>query len=156
VLLDAVRAFVETASAIAGVRRISLLGSLATAKPIPKDADVLVVIDAAMPLEKVARAGRQLKGAGQKINLGADVFLADEQLRYLGRICRYRECFSRVRCEAQHCGRRQHLNDDLQVVTLSRELMAAPPLDLWPDVVRRVAVPRDVEELLLGGTRTLC
>jgi hypothetical protein len=41
-------------------------------------------------------------------------------------------------CLAQHCGRREHLNDDLHVVTLSKELLTAPP---------------DVEALLLAELR---
>ena len=52
---------------------------------------------------------------------------------------------------AQHCGRREHLNDDLHVVTLSEELIATPPIALWPQVVRSDAVPPDVEALLLTG-----
>jgi hypothetical protein len=83
------------------------------------------------------------------MNLGADIFLADERGRYIGRICHYRRCHPRVACLAQNCGLREHLNDDLQVVTLSNELIAAPPVTIWPNVVRRVAVPPDVEELLL-------
>ena len=42
-LLSAVLAFVR---ATPGVRRIALIGSLTTNKPMPKDADVLVIIDA--------------------------------------------------------------------------------------------------------------
>jgi len=52
-------------------------------------------------------------------------------------------------CLAQHCGRREHLNDDLHVVTRSKELIAAPPVELWPNVIRRFVVPPDVEALLL-------
>jgi hypothetical protein len=129
--------------------RIALVGSLVTSKAIPKDADVLVTIDGAMDLAALARVGRRLKGSAQTINLGADIFLADVTRRYLGRICHYRECYPRVACLARQCGRRQYLNDDLQVVTLSKELLAAPPVDLWPNVVRRVTVPADVEALLL-------
>lgn len=148
-LLLAVCSFVRAASACHGVLRISLMGSLATDKPIPKDADVLVTIDNTTDLTGLARAGRRLKGFAQTINLGADIFLVDATGRYLGRICQYRECHPRMACLAQHCGRRAHLNDDLQVVTLSKDLLAAPPIDLWPDVVRRLTVPRDVEALLL-------
>jgi hypothetical protein len=149
-LLKAVLAFVRAASSCPGVLRIALVGSLATDKPIPKDADVLVSINADMDLESLARIGRRLKGAGQTINLGADVFLADETGRYIGRICHYRECHTRVLCRALNCGKRQHLNDDLQVVTLSPLLIAAPPIDLWPRTARRIAVPADTEELLLA------
>lgn len=151
VLLDAVRDFVREAGGLEGVLRIALVGSLATDKPVPKDADVLVTIDAAMELAALARAGRRLKGRAQALNLGADIFLADQDGRYLGRICRYRECHMRVLCRARHCGDRQHLNDDLDVVTLSKGLIAAPPVDLWPSVVRRTAVPPDVETLLLAS-----
>ncbi len=116
-------AFVRAARSSPGVLRIALLGSLATDKPVPKDADVLVTIDAA-------------------------IFLADGSDHYLGRICHYRECYARVACRALHCGQRQHLNDDLQIVTLSPALISAPPIDLWPRIVRRCAVPPDTEALL--------
>jgi len=132
-----------------GVHRISLLGSLATAKAIPKAVDLLVTIDGAMELTELARISRQLMGSAQTVNLGADIFLADATGRYLGRVCRYRECHPRVRCLAQHCGQKDHLNDDLHVVTLSQELITSPSVDLWPKVARRVAVPADVENLLL-------
>jgi hypothetical protein len=148
-LLLAVHSFVRPASTCPGVMRIALMGSLATSKAIPKDADVLVTINDTMDLGELARAGRRLKGTAQTINLGADIFLADEDGRYLGRICHYRECHPRVACLAQHCGLREHLNDDFHVVTLSKELLAAPPVDLWPNVIRRFMVPPDVEALLL-------
>ena len=148
-LLLAVRSFVETARNCPGVLGIALVGSLTTAKAMPKDADVLVTIDGAMDLTDLARAGRRLKGNAQTINLGADIFLADDGGRYLGRICHYRECRPRRACLAQHCGRREHLNDDFRVVALSNELLAAPPIELWPNIVRRVMVPPDVEAILL-------
>ena len=74
-LLRAVLAFVRAARSAPGVRRIALLGSLATDKPVPKDADVLVTIDADINLAPLARLGRRLKGTAQTINLGADISL---------------------------------------------------------------------------------
>jgi hypothetical protein len=41
------------------------------------------------------------------------------------------------------------LNDDLDVVTLRKDVIATPPIELWPNLVRRVVVPSDVEGLLL-------
>jgi hypothetical protein len=148
-LILGVLSFVRTIRDCPEVLRVALLGSLTTTKAIPKDADVLVTIDSAMNLSRLARAGRRLQGLAQAMNLGADLFLADELGHYVGRICHYRECFPRAACLAQNCGRREHVNDDLQVVTLANELIAAPPVTLWPNVVRRVTVPHDVEELLL-------
>ena len=148
-LLLGVLSFVRAVRDCPGVLGVALLGSLTTTKAIPKDADVLVTIDGGMGLSRLARAGRRLQGLAQTMNLGADIFLADELGRYIGRICHYRECFPRAACLAQNCGRQAHLNDDLQVVTLANELIAAPPVTLWPNVVRRVTLPPDVEELLL-------
>lgn len=148
-LLRAVLALVQAARSTPAVRRIALLGSLTTDKPVPKDADVLVTIDATMDLAPLARLGRRLKGTAQTINLGADIVLVDEAGRYLGRICHYRECHPRAACRALNCGRWRHLNDDLQIVTLSPTLIAAPPIDLWPRIVTRCAVPADTKVLLL-------
>ena len=149
-LLLAVLAFVLAARACPGVQRISLLGSIVTAKAIPNDVDVLVTIDGVMDLTRLARSGRRLMGRAQTINLGADIFLADTTGRYVGRICHYRECHPRVLCHAQHCGQRDHLNDDLHIVTLSKELIASPPVELWPNVIRRLSVPPDVDNILLN------
>ena len=78
-LLKAVLAFVQAARSTQGVLRIALLGSLATDKPIPKDADVSVTIDPAMDLGPLARLGRRLQGTAQTVNLGADIFLAERR-----------------------------------------------------------------------------
>jgi hypothetical protein len=149
-LLRAVLSFVRAVRSAPGVHRIALLGSLATAKPVPKDADVLVTIDADIDLSLLARISRRLKGTAQKINLGADIFLADETGRYLGRICHYRECHARAACRALNCGQRRHLNDDLQIVTLGPAVIGAPPVDLWPRIINRCAVPRDTQTVLLA------
>jgi len=151
-LLEGVLRFITSAMGLPGVSRIAMFGSLTTNKPVPKDADVLVTVDPAMDLSRLAEAGRALKGHGQTRNSGADIFLADPEGTYIGRICHWRECRFGIRlaCRAQHCGRREFLHDDLQVVALAPALVAAPPIELWPTVVRRVAVPADVEAIVLG------
>jgi hypothetical protein len=68
----------------------------------------------------------------------------------MGRICHYRECRPRVACRARSCGLRQHLNDDLHIVTLTPTLVGAPPIDLWPRTVARCAVPADTYALLVA------
>ena len=150
-LLTAVRTFVHEIRGLAGLHRIALMGSLTTDKLTPKDADVLVTIDPGLDLTDLARAARRLQGAAQTRNLGADIFLADPRHHYLGRVCQYRQCHPRVACRAQSCGQYPHLNDDLQIVTLAPDLIVAPPVDLWPTVVRRISVPDDVEDVLLAG-----
>ena len=148
-LLKATLQFARTARRCTGVLRIALIGSLTTFKAAPKDADLLVTIEYPMDLAELARVGRRLQGGLQSRNLGGDIFLADESGTYLGRVCAYRECRPRVACRARHCGRNPHLNDDLHVVTLNCDLIANPPVVLWPRVVRNTQVPADVQTLLL-------
>jgi predicted nucleotidyltransferase len=149
-LLDGLRRFVAGARRVSGVRQISLVGSITTAKPNPKDIDVLVVVSDDANLSVVARYARRLQGHAQGFNRGADVFLANERGDYLGRTCRWRDCRPGVRqaCDARHCGRRAYLHDDLDALTLTRSVIAAPPVTLWPVIERRGQLPPDVEEIV--------
>ena len=149
-------AFVTAARALPGVLRIALIGSLATDKPDPKDVDLLVTVADDADLAPLATLGRKLSGHLQGHNLGGEVFLADPAGNYLGRTCPWKVCQPgiRMRCDALHCGRRPYLHDDLKVITLPKTLIAAPPVELWPQVVARVAVPADVELGLLKPLRS--
>ena len=142
--------FAQSATGLPGVMRIAVIGSITTARPSPKDIDFLVTISDEADLKPLAALARRLTGRLQSYNLGADVFLASESGRYLGRTCPWALCRPGIRasCDALHCGRRPHLHDDLQTVTLADGLIAAPPLGLWPAVVRRCEVPKDVEDLV--------
>ncbi|TAK09978.1 hypothetical protein EPO44_00590 [bacterium] len=146
----------ERARTCPGVRRVALVGSLAREENSPKDADVLVIVDEDADLAPLATAGRRLKGRAQSRNKGADIFLADPSGNYIGRTCHWRECSPGIRaaCDARHCGRRPFLHDDLDDVILDAVLVKAPPVELWPKVVRRVHVPSDVEAELLGPLET--
>jgi hypothetical protein len=150
-LLSEVLSFVKLARSCPGVSRIAMIGSLTTSKPQPKDADVLISVADGADLTVLAKAGRRLKGRAQSQNSGADIFLANPEGEYIGRTCHWRECrpFLRLACDAQHCGQREFLHDDLDAVTLAAKLVQEPPVDLWPKVVRRIKVPEDVELQLL-------
>jgi hypothetical protein len=84
-----------------------------------------------------------LAGHALTMNRGADVFLARTSGTYLGRTCPWRQCGPGIRssCHAQHCG--GHLYDDLQIVKLPKELIASPPLVIWPKAVVHDDVPAD-------------
>jgi hypothetical protein len=149
-LLAAAICFVRGAAAVPGVRSVSLLGSITTARPNPKDIDLLVDIGDETGVTVLATHARRLQGRAQQLNRGADIFLADEHGRYLGRTCPWRECRPgiRVSCDALHCGRRPHLHDDLKTLRLEDHLVAAPPVTIWPEVVRRMRLPADVERMI--------
>jgi len=151
-LLDGLQRFVSGARSVAGVRKIALVGSIVTAKPNPKDIDLLVVVADDADLTQLATHARRLQGHAQSLNRGADVFLANERGDYIGRTCRWKDCRPGIRqsCDARHCGRRPHLHDDLDALTLSKNVIAAPPVTLWPVVERRGQLPRDLEAVVVG------
>lgn len=154
-LLAGVLSFVRAAGELDEVARIALIGSLATTKPNPQDADLLVTVRDAADLARLAALGRRLRGQAQQRNCGGEVFLATPAGAYLGRTCPWRACGPglRLSCGALHCGRRPYLHDDLRTITLPQALLAAPPIELWPWVATRVPVPADVEVALLAPLR---
>jgi hypothetical protein len=151
-LIAEVLAFVHAACKLPGVVRIALIGSLTTDEPEPKDADVLVTVTDDADLAPLATLGRKLAGHAQGFNRGGDVFLADPRGHYLGRTCPWRRCGPGIRmsCDALHCGRRPYLHDDWEAIRLDEALIAAPPIELWPEIVTRVSVPQDVEQDLIA------
>ncbi|MEM7131031.1 MAG: UPF0158 family protein [Chloroflexota bacterium] len=151
-LLEEVLRFTLAARQLAGVTRISLIGSLTTDEPDPDDADLLVTISEEMDLEPLATLGRKLSGRAQGFNRGGEVFLADTHGNYLGRTCRWKQCepFIRMSCEAQNCGQRQYLYDDLQNLRLKKHVIAKPPVELWPQVIMHENVPEDLQQKVLA------
>ena len=154
-LLEEAARFVKAIHRSPGVMRIALIGSITTDTLEPKDIDLLVTVTDDADLQPLATAARRMQGRAQSFGAGADVFLADLRDAYLGRTCPWKECWPgrRQSCDAQHCGQRPHLHDDLRTLTLKAELIAAPPVELYPRVASRQPVPPDVEALLasLGG-----
>jgi hypothetical protein len=134
--------FVAAVSQMQGVERVALVGSICTTKPNPKDVDILVTIAPSVDMEKLATLGRKLKGKMQGIGSGADIFLADLDGRYLGRTCSWKECRRRASCQARNCG--AYLCDDLQCLTLDRELIANPKIVLHPRIIVRGELPEDL------------
>ena len=105
---------------------IAILGSIVTAKPDPKDIDVLVVVADDADWEGLANCSRRLQGHTQSFNRGADVCLADDRGTYIGRTCRWKGCRPGVRrsCEALHCRRRPNLQRTISMRFHDARLMA--------------------------------
>ena len=148
-------ACVRAASHLSGVTRIAPIGSLTTAEPEPKDVDLLATVTDDADLGSLAALGRKLNGHTQAFNRGGEIFLANEQGTYLGRICPWKRCGPGIRasCDAWHCGRRHYLYDDFGSIRLARGLVAAPPVELWPMLMVRAPLPDDIEVGLLAPLR---
>jgi len=151
IMFAEVRRFVRFARDIDGVKRIALIGSLATDKEFPKDVDVLVTVSDDCDLAPLAELGRQLSGHMNSHRAGADVFLASEAGNYLGRTCPWRDCGPgfRTSCDAMHCGLRPYLHDDFNSIRLKEDMIAQPLVLLWPNVVAADDVQADIHEQLI-------
>jgi hypothetical protein len=116
---------------------------------------MLVTVADDADLTLLAAQGRKLLGHGQSRNRGGEVFLASPRGDYLGRTCPWKTCAPGIRmsCDAQHCGQRPYLHDDLGAIKLRPTLIAKPSIVLWPEIITHVAVPADVEALLLAPLR---
>jgi hypothetical protein len=138
--------FIERILGIPGVRRIAMLGSLLSSKANPKDVDLLITVDDDVDLSALAKFARRLKGMAQSKNKGADVFLANSAGQYIGRICHWSQCGPQFRatCDAINCGVREYLHDDFGDIKLDAHLVKEPPLEIWPSVVARQSVAKDL------------
>ena len=116
---------------------------------------MLVTVADDADLTLLAAHGRKLLGHCQSRNRGGEVFLANPGGDYLGRLCSWKRCALdiRVSCDALHCGRRLYLHDDLSTIRLPSSLIAAPLIELWPQILTRATVPPDVETILLTPLR---
>ena len=138
--------FIERIIGIAGIRRIAMLGSLLSSKANPKDVDLLITVDDDADLSALAKSARRLKGMAQSKNKGADVFLANSVGQYIGRICHWSRCGPQFRatCDANNCGVRMYLHDDLDDINLDPLVIKEPPLEIWPSFVARQSVAKDL------------
>jgi hypothetical protein len=150
-LIEALATFVSAAPRIRGVTRIAVVGSITTAKLDPKDVDVLVTVRDDADFAALAMQGRKLKGATQHHNHGADIFLASVEGKYIGRTCSYKECHPRSRCFGTQCTTGNWVCNDVDVVTLSDDLVREPPLEVWPTLVVRADLPGDIADAFAKG-----
>jgi hypothetical protein len=148
-LLRLLAKFAAAARNVPGVVRIAVIGSLTTEKLTPKDADALVTVRDNADFQKLALIGRKMKGAAQTRGRGADIFLANENGQYIGRTCSFKECHPRVACRGSQCSQGAWICNDFDEVRLSPELIANPPVVLWPQLQVRQPVPMDLQKIVI-------
>lgn len=146
-LIELVLEFLLKCMHIVGVQRIAIIGSLISDKLKPHDVDLLVNISEDLDLTHLAKISRRLMGKSGGLSSGADVFLANVRNEYLGRICLWKDCRPGVRlsCDAQNCGKRKYLHDDLGTINLNKDIIENPSLIVFPNLIRNVSIPEDVE-----------
>jgi predicted nucleotidyltransferase len=152
-MLNVVKEFLPVIKRTNGVQFIGLIGSITRDSPNPKDIDFVVCVTPSADLSELATIFRRIAGRMSQIGKGADMFVYDDGTdKYLGRICPYRECAPGTRrCDADHCGMRPYLKDDLSVLRLPPFARKKVPVELHPTPrYNPPQVPADVSEMLLG------
>jgi len=146
------RRFVQGVSGLSGIERIALVGSLLTKKENPKDTDLLVTVEVDVDIDELAKLGRRLRGHCQGRGVGTDIFLCNTDGVYIGLTCSYVEGHPRMVCRGNQCHLGTKICDDFNEVRLNAKLSKEPSLELWPDIVKRIPIPVDVETYLLHET----
>jgi len=118
------------------VLEVAIVGSVAGEDPFPDDLDLAVVVSDMD--ESLAGCARQLSGRCSYW----DVFLFDEDLRYVGDLCHRRECpGGSVECRG--CGRTPHLRPGLGSEYDESVFFSSPIAVLWSRGESRLLARRD-------------
>lgn len=149
-LLQAAKWFLENIFKRDDIEKIAFLGSICTNKKYPKDIDILVYLKPGADIESIAALKRKFQGRIDRGTMGADIFLA-ENGKYIGRACCYKEPWVRAVCAQQKlcCNRdRIFLCDTSQSFALKPEIVANPPVVVYPDFSTESAIPNDLKEMI--------
>lgn len=152
-MLNVVKDFLPAIKKTSGVEFVGLIGSLTRDSPNPKDIDLVVCVTPSDDLSPLATIFRKISSRMLQIGKGADMFLYDTETgKYLGRICSHKECAPGIRrCEADHCGMRPYLKDDLSILQLQPFTRKKVPVELHPTLsYNPPEVPDDLNEILLS------
>jgi len=148
-LRDAGKEFAEKARGLQSLLEIAIIGSVAGNDPYPNDIDLAVIVRSLEEIEALAKYARQIS----RRHNSWDVFLFDEKLIHLGRICHRKECPAQsVDCTVPGCGKPPHLRILPEFEYNERTFLESPIDVLWAASKNsRFAARRD--ELKITETR---
>jgi hypothetical protein len=104
-MLEGVEQFAEKLRRCSSVIEVGLAGSLASDDEYPNDIDAVVFLDQFDELSAIARSARQMA----PVSASWEVVVFTGDLRYLGRVCHYKECWRRAACGDKRCGTYPHI-----------------------------------------------
>jgi len=128
ILRAAANEFVEKVSKLSSPLEIAIVGSVASDDPYPNDLDISIIVRNLDEIVTIARYARQISGRYH----GWEVFLFDENLSPVGRVCHRRECPAQsVDCYIPGCGNPPHLRVHPDFEYDEREFLSSPIDLLW-------------------------
>ena len=106
ILRVAANEFAEKVHKLSSLLEIALIGSVAGDDPYPNDLDLVIIIRNLEEITTIAKYARQMS----RHYHGWEVFLFDENVSFIGRICHRRKCPGQsVDCSVPGCGQLPHL-----------------------------------------------
>jgi len=106
ILRVAANEFAEKTHKLSSPLEIAIIGSVAGDDPYPNDLDLVIIIRNLEEITTIAKYARQMS----RYYHGWEVFLFDENVSLIGRICYRRKCPGQsVDCSVSGCGQPPHL-----------------------------------------------
>lgn len=149
ILRAAADEFAGKAGRLSTPLEIAVVGSVSGDDPHPNDLDLAVIVRNLDELATMAKYARQISSHYH----GWEVFLFDENLSPLGRICRRRECPGQsVDCYIPGCGKPPHLrvHPDFEY---NENIFLSSPIDVVRTSFEKSLFLTRKEELGIVGSR---
>lgn len=124
----AVEKFISLVRDFDGVIEVALFGSAASDKSNPQDFDLMVFIKDISCIPYISKSIRMTT----YIFHAHDVFIFDEERKYLGRICQRSVCpATSVECYAKDCGKIKYLKQLERFVFDETKAFKIRPVTIW-------------------------
>ncbi|MBA7547079.1 hypothetical protein ES705_39481 [subsurface metagenome] len=148
ILRVAANEFAEKVHKLSSPLEIAIIGSVAGDDPYPNDLDLVIIIRNLEEITTIAKYARQMS----KHYHGWEVFLFDEDVSIIGRICHRKKCPTQsVDCSVPGCGQPPHLRVHSDFKYQEKIFFNSPIGILWTSFKRSRLLERKDE---LGITKS--
>ena len=128
ILRVAANEFAEKVHKLSRLLEIAIIGSVAGDDPYPNDLDLVIIIRNLEEITTIAKYARQMS----RHYHGWEVFLFDENVSFIGRICHRRKCPGQsVDCSVPGCGQLPHLRVHFDFKYQEKIFFNSPVDVLW-------------------------
>jgi len=142
ILRVAANEFAEKIHKLSSPLEIAIIGSVASPDPYPNDLDLVIIIRNLEEITTIAKYARQMS----RHYHGWEVFLFDENVSLIGRICYRRKCPGQsVDCSVPGCGQPPHLKVHSDFKYQEKIFFNSPIDVLWTSFKRSCLLERKNE-----------
>jgi len=149
ILRVAANEFAEKIHKLTSLLEIAIIGSVAGDDPYPNDLDIVIIIRNLEEITTIAKYARQMS----RHYHGWEVFLFDENVSLIGRICHRRKCPGQsVDCSVPGCGQPPHLRVHFDFKYQEKIFFNSPIDVLWTSFKKSRLLERK-DELGIADSR---